>query len=113
MEGPMEQLPAPYFSTASRGPKSKGLQLSIVTPKKLTFALAGKKPVTREVTALTVSEALKEIDVELDKHPHVPRRAPPRWSHPAAPPTCARPAGPAPSSSTAAPPPAPAHPPAQ
>ncbi|WP_281385821.1 resuscitation-promoting factor [Nocardioides luti] len=46
----------------------EGLQLSIVTPKKLTFALAGKKPVTRNVTALTVSDALQEMGVELDKH---------------------------------------------
>ncbi len=44
-----------------------GASLSVVTPKKLTFALAGKKPVTRTVTALTVDDALAEMDVRVDK----------------------------------------------
>jgi uncharacterized protein YabE (DUF348 family) len=49
----------------------EGLELEVVTPKKLTFAIAGKKPVTREVPALTVREALTEIGVKLGKHDQV------------------------------------------
>jgi uncharacterized protein YabE (DUF348 family) len=50
--------------TISRG----GAEIDVVTPKRLTFVLAGKKPVTREVPALTVSEALAEVGVTLDQH---------------------------------------------
>lgn len=57
--------------TISRG----GAEISIVTPKKLTFVLEGKKAVKREVAALTVEDALAEVGVELDKHDKVsPRR---------------------------------------
>ncbi|WP_435768322.1 transglycosylase family protein [Nocardioides sp. SYSU DS0651] len=45
-----------------------GASIEVVTPKKLTFRLAGKKPVKREVTALTVEEALDQVGVELDRH---------------------------------------------
>ena len=45
-----------------------GAEIEVVTPKKLTFTLAGKKPVKREVTALTVRDALAEMDVKVDKH---------------------------------------------
>ena len=50
--------------TIARG----GAEIDVVTPKKLTFVLAGKKPVTREIPALTVSEALAEVGVTLDEH---------------------------------------------
>ncbi|GAA3660906.1 resuscitation-promoting factor [Nocardioides ginsengisoli] len=50
--------------TISRG----GAEIDVVTPKRITFELAGKKPVTREVPALTVSEALAEVGVTLDEH---------------------------------------------
>ena len=43
-----------------------GMALEVVTPKKLTFVLAGKKPVTRKVPALTVKDALEEVGVEPD-----------------------------------------------
>jgi uncharacterized protein YabE (DUF348 family) len=49
----------------------EGLELEVVTPKKLTFAIAGKKPVTREVPALTAREALSEIGVKVDKHDQI------------------------------------------
>ncbi len=45
-----------------------GADLEVVTPKRLTFALRGRKPVTRTVTALTVGEALRGVGVELDTH---------------------------------------------
>ena len=45
-----------------------GAEIEVVTPKKLTLALAGKKPVTRELTALTVRDALEELNVDLDKY---------------------------------------------
>ena len=48
-----------------------GASLDVVTPKKLTLALAGKKPVTKQVTALRVSDALEQLDVEVDKSDEV------------------------------------------
>ena len=45
-----------------------GIELEVVTPKKLTLALAGRKPVTRQVAALTVEEALEELDVRIDQN---------------------------------------------
>ncbi|WP_139981413.1 resuscitation-promoting factor [Nocardioides litoris] len=43
-----------------------GLDLAVVTSKKVVFRLAGKKPVTRWVAALTVEEALRQAGVDLD-----------------------------------------------
>lgn len=48
-----------------------GAEIDVVTPKQLTFALAGQAPVTREVPALTVEDALAEVGVELDEHDKV------------------------------------------
>ncbi|WP_141014512.1 resuscitation-promoting factor [Nocardioides sambongensis] len=45
-----------------------GASIDVVTPKKLTLVLAGDKPVTRDITALTVKGALKQLGIELDKH---------------------------------------------
>ncbi|WP_313901091.1 transglycosylase family protein [Nocardioides sp. SLBN-35] len=45
-----------------------GAEIDVVTPKQLTFVLAGQAPVTREVPALTVEDALAEVGVELDEH---------------------------------------------
>jgi resuscitation-promoting factor RpfB len=44
-----------------------GLALQVVTPKNLVLRLAGAKPVTRTVTALTVKDALAELGVEVGK----------------------------------------------
>ncbi len=44
-----------------------GASLRVVTPKKLTLAIAGKKPVKREMTVLRVSDALEEMDVDVDR----------------------------------------------
>jgi uncharacterized protein YabE (DUF348 family) len=45
-----------------------GAEIEVVTAKRLTVSLAGKKPVTRKITALTVEEALDELKVDLDKY---------------------------------------------
>jgi resuscitation-promoting factor RpfB len=45
-----------------------GAEIEVVTPKRLTLSLAGKKPVTRKVTALTVEDALDELRVDVDKY---------------------------------------------
>ena len=45
-----------------------GGEIEVVTPKELTLVLAGKKPIHRELTALTVKDALQEMHVELDKY---------------------------------------------
>ena len=44
-----------------------GLALEVVTPKDLTLRIAGAKPVTQTVTALTVEEALTELGVKVGK----------------------------------------------
>jgi resuscitation-promoting factor RpfB len=43
-----------------------GMALTIATPKKLTLAIAGAKPVKRNVAALTVAQALKLQKVKVD-----------------------------------------------
>ncbi len=45
-----------------------GAEIEVVTPKKLTLAIAGKKPVKRELTALTVEDALADLGVEADRN---------------------------------------------
>ncbi|HWI44292.1 MAG TPA: transglycosylase family protein [Nocardioides sp.] len=72
VQGALEQLGTSFSD--SRLSTSRGMTISrggtaieVVTEKKLTFRLAGKKPVTREVAALTVADALQQVGVELDK----------------------------------------------
>ncbi|TNM46170.1 DUF348 domain-containing protein [Nocardioides albidus] len=48
-----------------------GAAIDVVTPKQLTFVLAGQDPVTREVPALTVEDALAEVGVDLDEYDKV------------------------------------------
>ncbi|MDO9457306.1 resuscitation-promoting factor [Nocardioides sp.] len=48
-----------------------GVDLEVVTSKKLTFRLAGRKPITRSVPALTVADALREVGVTIDGHDRV------------------------------------------
>jgi uncharacterized protein YabE (DUF348 family) len=43
-----------------------GMNLRIVTPKRVTFAVGGRKPVTDKVAAVTVAEALKKQHVRID-----------------------------------------------
>jgi uncharacterized protein YabE (DUF348 family) len=51
-------------TTIDRG----GMDLEVVTPKTLKVELAGKKTKKVSVPALTVDDALSELDVTLDKH---------------------------------------------
>ena len=55
--------------SASRGLtiSRDGLELEVVTPKRLTFKVGAHKPVTRTVVALTVEEALEELGVTIHK----------------------------------------------
>jgi uncharacterized protein YabE (DUF348 family) len=60
-------LGADLSTSRGAGIGRDGMALEIVTPKKLKLEIAGKKPVKRELTALTVKDALKEMDVKVDK----------------------------------------------
>ncbi len=55
-------------TSRSSGISREGMALTVVTPKKVTLALAGRKPVSRKVTAVTVGEALDRLKVEVDEH---------------------------------------------
>jgi resuscitation-promoting factor RpfB len=60
------------LSTSRGAPIDRsGMALTIATPKKLTFAIAGEKPKVRKVAALTVREALQMRDVKVDKDDEV------------------------------------------
>lgn len=48
-----------------------GMALEVVTPKTLKVQIGGKKMRKEKVTALTVKDALKELDVKVDKHDQV------------------------------------------
>ncbi len=45
----------------------EGLKLEVVTPKSLVVKVGDKKPVKRELTALTVADALKDMGVKVGK----------------------------------------------
>jgi len=71
VESALGEIGTPYGSarlSTSRGAEIDrgGLQLEVVTPKKLTLVIAGKKAVTRTIPALTVEDALSELGVEPD-----------------------------------------------
>ena len=56
------------LSTSRGAPIDReGLELEVVTAKDLTFAIAGRKPVKRQVTALTVRDALDEMGVPVQR----------------------------------------------
>ena len=60
-------LGADLSTSRGAGIGREGLALEVVTPKRLTLAIAGKKPVKRELTVLTVREALQELGVKVEK----------------------------------------------
>jgi len=60
-------LGADLSTSRSAGIGREGMALEIVTPKKLKLQIAGKKPVKKELTALTTKDALKEMHVKVDK----------------------------------------------
>jgi uncharacterized protein YabE (DUF348 family) len=49
----------------------EGLDLSVVTPKSIVLKVGDQKKDTRQVPALTVREALDELDVKVDKNDSV------------------------------------------
>ena len=55
--------------STSRGAEisRSGMRLTIATPKKVTFAIAGAKPVTSKVAVMTVGQALEEQGVKVDR----------------------------------------------
>ena len=62
--------------STSRGAEisRSGMRLTIATPKRITFKVAGKKPVTRKVAALTVRQALRMHGVKVDRNDEVSPR---------------------------------------
>jgi uncharacterized protein YabE (DUF348 family) len=64
----------------SAGISRSGLSLRVVTPKRVALAVAGKKPVRRSVTALTVRQALAERGVGVDANDRVRPRPSTRLS---------------------------------
>ena len=61
-------LGADLSTSRSAGIGREGMALEVVTPKKLQLQIAGKKPVKKELTALTTKDALKEMHVKVGKH---------------------------------------------
>ncbi len=59
--------------SASRGSSigREGLDLEIVTPKNVVVKVGGEKADKKQVPALTVADALKDLDVKLDKNDKV------------------------------------------
>jgi uncharacterized protein YabE (DUF348 family) len=73
VDGALSQIGALYQGarlSTSRGTTIDrgGLELEIVTPKTLKVTLAGKKTRKVVVPALTTADALRALDVKLDKH---------------------------------------------
>jgi uncharacterized protein YabE (DUF348 family) len=60
-------LGADLSTSRGAGIGREGMALEVITPKKLELKIGAKKPVKRELTALTVKDALKEMDVKVDK----------------------------------------------
>ena len=60
-------LGADLSTSRSAGIGREGMALEVVTPKKLELKIGAKKPVKRELTALTVRDALKEMHVKVEK----------------------------------------------
>jgi resuscitation-promoting factor RpfB len=61
-------LGADLSTSRSAGIGREGMALEVITPKKLKLEIAGKKPVKKELTALTTKDALKEMHVKVGKH---------------------------------------------
>jgi uncharacterized protein YabE (DUF348 family) len=59
---------AALSASRSAGIGRGGLDLAVITPKKLTMVDGAKAPVTKTVKALTVSQALKTFGVKVDSN---------------------------------------------
>lgn len=76
VDSALEQLGLRYAGaelSVSRGAEISrdGLDLEVVTPKKITLKNGPRKPRTVTVPALTVSDVLADLDIELGKHDEV------------------------------------------
>ncbi|WP_436698180.1 ubiquitin-like domain-containing protein [Nocardioides sp. BYT-33-1] len=76
VEGALAEIGTPYadgrLSTSRSADIDRGgAEIEVVTPKELTFVLAGAKPVTQQLPALTVEDALAQVGVQLDEHDKV------------------------------------------
>ena len=61
------RLGAARLSTSRGAPIDRdGLSLTVITPKKLTLTLFGRKPVTKTLTAMTVGQALRLQGLKVD-----------------------------------------------
>ena len=60
-------LGAELSTSRSAGIDREGMSLEVVTPKKVKVSIAGKKPVTHNLTALTSHDALQELGVKVEK----------------------------------------------
>ncbi len=60
-------LGADLSTSRGAGIGREGMALEVVTPKKLELKIGAKKQVKRELTALTVKDALKEMHVKVEK----------------------------------------------
>jgi uncharacterized protein YabE (DUF348 family) len=58
---------ASLSASRSAGIGRDGMDLAVVTPKKLVVKVGPRKPDTKNITALTVNEALKRLHVKLGK----------------------------------------------
>ncbi len=71
VDGALDQIGVLYADSRLSTSRSAdidrgGATIEVVTPKTLTFRLAGRKPIVRAVPALTVQEALAQLNVEPD-----------------------------------------------
>ena len=64
-------LGAELSTSRGSGIDREGLALKVVTPKTLKVKVGAHKVVKRELTALTVKDALKEMGVKVEKHDQV------------------------------------------
>jgi resuscitation-promoting factor RpfB len=73
LDGALTQLGTPYAKaqlsvTRSTSIPRDGLQVSVVTPKRLTLRIAGAAPVTRTLAAATPRDALAQLGVAVSAH---------------------------------------------
>lgn len=71
VDGALDQIGVLYADSRLSTSRSAdidrgGASIEVVTPKTLRFRLAGRKPITRTVPALTVQDALAQLGVEVD-----------------------------------------------
>ena len=76
VEGALQQIGSVYTDarlSMSRGMtlNRDGTSINVITPKRLHVAIAGHKPVVRNIPAVTVRDALQRLNVHVDKQDKV------------------------------------------